>query len=182
MTVPNEFEFASDEFSHFLRDARDVAALTSTHQAFTMTQGVLQAFRRRLSVADALAFAQVLPVGLRALFVKDWNVREPLQPFADRQAMTAEVQALRGDHNLSPDTAIENVAAALRRHVDVARLDAVLEQLPPEATDFWRVPGAAGSMRTSRAGLSRPAARTCTATMLASISVGICTPTCVGEA
>ena len=71
MTVPNEFEFASDEFSHFLRDARDVAALTSTHQAFTMTQGVLQAFRRRLSVADALAFAQVLPVGLRALFVNE---------------------------------------------------------------------------------------------------------------
>lgn len=138
MTVPNEFEFASAEFSALLRDARDVAGLTSTHQAFTMVQGVLQAFRRRLDVADALRFAQVLPVGLRALFVQDWDPAEPVRPFSDRVTMTAEVQALRGDHNLSPATAIADVAVALRRHVDNAHLDRVLAQLPPGAADFWR--------------------------------------------
>ena len=141
MTVPNEFEFASTEFSAFLRDARDTAGLTSTHQAFTMVQGVLQAFRRRLSLADAVLFAQVLPVGLRALFVKDWDPGEPIRAFTDRPAMTAEVQALRGDHNLSPDSAIADVAASLRRHTDTARLDAVLAKLPAGAAEFWR-PGA----------------------------------------
>lgn len=140
MTVPNEFEFASAEFSAYLRDARDTAGLTSTHQAFTMTEGVLQAFRRRLSLRDAIAFAQVLPAGLRALFVKDWNPDEPVRPFADRLTMTAEVQALRGDHNLSPDSAIADVAAALRRHVDEPLFDAVLARLPTGAVEFWAPP------------------------------------------
>lgn len=56
----------------------------------------------------------------------------------DRSAVTREVQALRGNHNLSPDTAMSGVAAALRRNVDVAAFEAVLATLQQEARDFWR--------------------------------------------
>ena len=113
MTIPGPYELASEDFNAFLRDARDIAGLGSTHQAYTMVQGVLQAFRRRLSVKDALRFADVLPPVLRALFVAGWDVEEPRRAFGDRPAMTVEVQSLRGNHNVSPDTSIRDVAQAL---------------------------------------------------------------------
>jgi uncharacterized protein (DUF2267 family) len=53
------------------------AGLTTTNQAYTMVQGVLQVFRRRLEVNEAIRFLSVLPVGVRALFVADWDVNQP---------------------------------------------------------------------------------------------------------
>lgn len=139
MTVPTEIELASLNFSRFLIDAREISGLTSTHQAYTMVEGVLRAFRRRLKVRDAVAFADVLPPLLRAMFVADWDVDEPTLPFEDRAVMTREAQSLRRDHNFAPDTAIRDVATALRRHVDEDAFDRVLARLPEGATDFWRV-------------------------------------------
>jgi uncharacterized protein (DUF2267 family) len=102
MTVPSEYLRATDHFSAFLLDARDMAGLGSTHQAYTMVQGVLQTFRRRLEIREAILFAGVLPPVLRALFVADWNPEEPRRPFEDRSVMTREVQALRADHVVVP--------------------------------------------------------------------------------
>jgi uncharacterized protein (DUF2267 family) len=103
-----------------------------------MVQGVLQAFRRRLDVKDAVLFAGVLPPVLRAIFVADWNTDEPRRPFEDRTDMTKEVQALRAGHNFAPDTAIRDVARAMRKNVDEAAFDGVLARLPEGAVDFWR--------------------------------------------
>lgn len=139
MPVPPEFERASARFYDFLVDARDLAGLGSTNQAYTMTQGVLQTFRRRLDLHEAIAFANVLPLLLRALFVTDWNTHEPRKPFEDRAAMTREVQSLRADHNFAPEDAIECVAKALRRYVRESELDELLAKLPEGAVDFWRV-------------------------------------------
>jgi uncharacterized protein (DUF2267 family) len=138
MTVPPEYQRARDDFYNFLLDARDTAGLGTTNQAYTMVQGVFQTFRRRLALKDAIRFAGVLPVVLRALFVADWNPEEPRCPFEDRALMTQEVRALRADHNFAPETAIQNVACALRRHVDEAAFDRVLESLPSGASEFWR--------------------------------------------
>lgn len=52
--------------------------------------------------------------------------------------MTQEVQALRVAHNFAPDTAIHDVAAALRRNIDQAALDRVLAELPQGAAQFWK--------------------------------------------
>lgn len=138
MTVPREYTQASADFEKFLVDVRDIALLSTTHRAYTMVQGVLQVFRCRLGVKEALSFADVLPAGLRALFVADWDVDAPRPPFGDRAAMNAEVLALRPDHNLATDTAIRDVALALRQNVDEAALDRVLARLPAGAADFWR--------------------------------------------
>jgi uncharacterized protein (DUF2267 family) len=138
MPVPSEYSRAADHFYEFLLDARDTSGLGSTHQAYTMVQGVLQAFRRRLDIKDAIRFAGVLPVGLRALFVVDWDTDEPRRPFEDRVTMTREVQALRADHNFAPETAIRDVASALRRHVDQDAFNRVLARLPKDAAEFWR--------------------------------------------
>jgi len=67
MTVPTEYQQANVAFYNFLTDVRDQTDFDSTHPAYTIAQGVLQAFRRRLEVKDAIRFANVLPVGLRAL-------------------------------------------------------------------------------------------------------------------
>lgn len=139
MTVPQEYERASADFEKFLLDVRDTALLGTTHRAYTMAQGVLQVFRRRLAVKEALLFANALPVGLRALFVADWDVEEPRRPFGNRAAMNKEVLALRPDHNVSTDSAIGDVALALRRAVEPAVLDAALARLPDGAADFWRI-------------------------------------------
>jgi hypothetical protein len=79
----------------------------------------------------------VLPAVLRAVFVADWNPEEPRRPFEDRAVMTQEVRALRADHNFAPETAIQDVARALRRHVDEAAFDRVLES-------FRQAPGSSG--------------------------------------
>ncbi len=139
MTMPMEFQHASDEFEAFLRDAREASGLTTRNQTYTMVQAVLQTFRRRLEVREAIRFAGVLPPILRALFVTDWDPDEPKLAFTIRADLTREVQSLRRDHNFSPDTAIQDVAVALRRRVDGAALDRILGQLPPGATDFWTI-------------------------------------------
>ncbi len=138
MPMPMEYREASVDFDRFMLDARDTAGLQTTNQAYTMVQAVLQTFRRRLGIEDAILFADVLPPVLRAIFVAEWDLEEPTVPFAGRIAMTREVQVLRPDHNISPDSAIADVAAALRRNVDEAKLDRVLARLPAGAADFWR--------------------------------------------
>lgn len=139
MPVPVEYKRASMDFEQFMLDARDISGLATTHQTYTMVQGVFQAFRRRLDVKESIRFANVLPPVLRALFVADWDLDEPRRPFADRATMTREVQALRPDHNFAPDSSIGSVAAALRRNIDQVALDRVLTGLPPGALAFWQV-------------------------------------------
>jgi uncharacterized protein (DUF2267 family) len=138
MTVPVEYQRARDDFYTFLVDVRDSAGLGSTHQAFTTSEGVLHAFRMRLSLTDAIRFAGVLPAGLRALFVSHWDPEVDPIPFGDHADQLRDVRSLRADHNFSPDDAIKIVAAALRRAVDAGRLDAVLAKLPREAAEYWR--------------------------------------------
>ena len=138
MPMPMEYRQASVDFDRFIVDARELAGLQTTNQAYTMVQAVLQTFRRRLDIEDAILFADVLPPVLRAIFVAEWDLEEPKCPFSGRIAMTREVQAFRADHNMTPDSAIVDVAAALRRNIDEAKLDRVLARLPAGAADFWR--------------------------------------------
>ena len=138
MPVPSEYQRAKAEFYKLLMDARDSAGLTTTNQAYTMVQGVFHVFRRRLEVKEALRFLSVLPVGARALFVADWDIEQPKRQFEDRAVMTKEVQALRPEHNFAPETAIRDVAIALRRNLDQTEFDRVLTALPEGATQFWQ--------------------------------------------
>ncbi|MFG1227994.1 DUF2267 domain-containing protein [Xanthobacter wiegelii] len=137
MPIPLDLQHATEAFDRFLADARDTAGLGTRNQAYTMVDGVLRVFRRRLSVEEAIRFARVLPPVLRAIFVADWDTAEPRRPFADRAAMTAEVQDLRRHHNFAPQTAIADVAAALRRAMDADKLDRVLATLPAGAAEYW---------------------------------------------
>ncbi|WP_236612550.1 DUF2267 domain-containing protein [Picosynechococcus sp. NKBG15041c] len=139
MPVPAEYQRASDDFYEYLVDARNTAGLWSTHVSYTMTQGVFQVFRRRLSLENTIAFANILPVCLRALFIADWNINEPRRPFGDYAEMIKEVKSLRGEHNFSPDTAIRDVAIALKRHIDEEAFQKVLSTFPQEAADFWNI-------------------------------------------
>jgi len=138
MPVPAEYQRASDQFYDYLVDARDTAGFWSTHVTYTMTQGVFQVFRRRLSTKDAIAFANILPICLRALFVSDWDVDEEKKLFTSLEEMTEEVKLLRKDHNFSTETAIKDVAKALRRQVDEEAFDNLLGQLPEGAMEFWQ--------------------------------------------
>lgn len=137
MTMPMEYRQASADFDAFMLELRDEVGLATTNQTYTLLQAVFQVFRRRLSLSEALAFAGVLPPVLRAIFVSEWNVDEPLKPFASRAEMTSEVLKLRPDHNFSTETAIAAVATVLRRHVDAAAFERLLDGLPAGARDFW---------------------------------------------
>ena len=139
MPMPWTYRHATREFRAFLDDAKDRMGLESDNMAYTAVDGVFRTFRARLTPAEGLRFASVLPSVPRAIFVADWVPRDPPLPFADRAAMTAEAQALRRDHNLTPDTAIAAVAWALRRSCDQRALDRVLAGLPEGAVAFWHV-------------------------------------------
>jgi uncharacterized protein (DUF2267 family) len=137
MPMPSEYQRASLDFEQFLLDTCEASDLTTTNQVYTMVQGVLQTFRRRLTLPEAIHFAGVLPPILRSIFIADWDINELRRSFADRAEMTQEVQSLRAEHNFAPDTAIEAVAVALRKNIDEARLDDALTHLPTAARDFW---------------------------------------------
>jgi len=139
MPIPSEYQHTSLDFERFMVDARDAAGLATTNMAWNMVVGVLHTFRRRLTAAEALRFANVLPPVLRAIFVADWDTEQPPLPFSDRAALTREVQALRAAHNFAPDDAIRAVAQALRRQVDVEALERVLATLPAGAREYWAV-------------------------------------------
>jgi uncharacterized protein (DUF2267 family) len=139
MTIPMELQRASENFDRFLSDAKDISGLATRNQTYTMVEGVLKAFRRRLNLQDAIRFANVLPPIVRAIFVADWNTDEPQLPFDDRAVMSREARDLRKDHNFAPETCILDVASALRRHIDQAAFDRVVASLPEGAGEFWRV-------------------------------------------
>lgn len=139
MTIPLEIQRATAEFDKFLATARDEAGLATRNQTYTMVEAVLLILRRRLDFAEAIRFAGILPPVLRAIFVANWDLGEARQPFTDHQTLTREVQSLRKDHNFAPDSAISDVAKALRTHVDQNELDALLAQLSPQAIDYWNV-------------------------------------------
>ena len=139
MPIPSEYQRVTEQFYAFLNDAKAFADLGSTHQTYTMVQGVFQTFRRRLDFHQAILFANVLPPVLRAIFVADWDTHEPQKPFEDRESMTKDVRSLRPTHNFSPDTAIQDVARALRRHVHKEAFDDVLKKMPDGAKEFWAV-------------------------------------------
>ena len=138
MPMPAEYQQAAERFDAFLGDVRDACEFGSRHQAYTTAQAVFQAFRRRLSLADAIRFAGVLPGLIRALFVAEWNPDEARREFAPRDELIDEVRELRRLHNFSPDGAIAHVAWALWRNVDSAALANVLRILPPGASEFWQ--------------------------------------------
>ena len=133
MPMPWTYRHADKEWRAFLRDARESMSLSSDNMAYTAIDAVFQTFRRRLTAQEGLDFASVLPSVPRAIFLHDWRVADPPEPFADRTAMTGEVKRVRANHNLTPDNAIEAVAWALRRSVGQRDLDRILERLGPEA-------------------------------------------------
>jgi uncharacterized protein (DUF2267 family) len=139
MTMPSKYIDALMDFENFLVAALDTSGLSTRNQAYTMTQGVFQTFRRRLNFESAIRFANVLPPILTAIFVADWDTNEPIVPFCERTAMTREAQALRADHNFSPDTCIRDVALALRKGIDEDALNHILSSLPEGAAEFWSI-------------------------------------------
>jgi uncharacterized protein (DUF2267 family) len=69
MTMPIEFAHASQQFDRFVDELRIRLDHETRHQTFQTIQSVLRVFRRRLSVADGLRFADALqwPNEMRAL-------------------------------------------------------------------------------------------------------------------
>lgn len=139
MPMPYTYRHASAEFSAFIADARDEMGLVSDNMTYTATDAVFQVFRARLTVPQALAFADVLPAVLGAIFLWRWTPAPPL-PWADRATLTREAQAIRPHHNLTPDNAIAALSRSLRRHVLARDLAQAFARLPPEAAAFWHVP------------------------------------------
>ena len=137
MPVPAEYQRIKDHLYDFLLDVRDIAELGSTHQAYTMSQGVFQVFRRRISLKEAILFSNALNAGIRSLFVADWDVNESQKPFSDKKTMSEEVKNLRADHNFATDNAIQVVAKALWKNSEADKLRLVLSKLPKEAQEFW---------------------------------------------
>lgn len=138
MPYPFQYAVATHVFQEVLEEVRVQAGLVTTNQAYTVLQGVLRAFRRRVGVQESLRFADLLPAAVRALYVYAWDIGEERRSFDDDPAdLAAEVRSLRSFHNFAPESAVDDVGRALRKFVDEQKLERLLEQLPPEAARFW---------------------------------------------
>lgn len=136
MTVPIDFKTATADFDKFLLDVRETCDLTTTNQVWGVLLGVFDVFRRRLTPEENLLFAKALPPLLRAALIETWHPTKPI-PFAERDALNREVQAYHADHQFASDRAIDEIVSVVWRHVDQARLQRALDQLPPQAAAFW---------------------------------------------
>ncbi|MCR9275214.1 MULTISPECIES: DUF2267 domain-containing protein [Mameliella] len=139
MPQPWTYRHASREYRAFLDDLKARMNLESDNMAYTALDGVFHVFRRRVTAEEGLRFASVLPSVPRAIFVAGWQPEVPPAPWASRDDLIREAQALRPNHNLTPDTCIEAVAWALRRAIRGPEWECALAALPPEARAFWRV-------------------------------------------
>lgn len=139
LPYPHEYMVATERFADFLGNVKEEAGFGSRHMAYTMVQGVFQVFRRRIDTRSAIRFANVLPVGMRALFIDDWDMDEERLPFTDLEAMNEEVRKLRPLHNFSTPNAIQQVAAAMKGYVDQEKLREVLQGISDEALAFWQM-------------------------------------------
>ncbi|MDJ0821711.1 MAG: DUF2267 domain-containing protein [Paracoccaceae bacterium] len=138
--MPWTYRHPQKEWQAFLADVREVLGSPSDNVAYTTTEGVFRAFRRRLTPAQAIAFAQVLPAVPRALFVQDWDLAAPV-PWADDATLLNEVRSLRRDHNFASERAVEAVSYALHRAVRIDDLHRTLDRIGPEARTFWHLKG-----------------------------------------
>jgi len=138
MPMPMEYWNASKDFEKLLTEVRDTCMLQTHHQAYQTLRAVLHVFRSHLTIPDALKFAGILPPVVRAIFVEDWDGHAAPIPFPENgQLLLAEVMSVRADHNLSPESAIGDVTAVLKRHIDKDRLERELKRLGDQATKFW---------------------------------------------
>ena len=82
MPMPQQYQRAGEAFDASLRNARDELGHATRNQTYTTVEGVLLAFRRRVTVEAGLRFAAALPAVLRAMFVAGWNTNG--SPVPDR--------------------------------------------------------------------------------------------------
>jgi len=139
MPMPWSCRHASKDFRAFLANAQERLGTPTDNMTYTAVDAVLTVFRKRLTVEQGLMFCDVLPAVLRAVFVDRWHKNLAPVAFFSRDLLIKEVKAVRQDHNLTPDHAIQAVAAALRSNVNQCDLGNVLNQLPVGAVDYWQV-------------------------------------------
>ena len=72
------------------------------------------------------------------LFGSDWDTYGTIGNFGDWAPMIKEARALRAEQNFAPDTAIHDLALALRQYVDEYAFAQVLASLPVGAIEFWQ--------------------------------------------
>ncbi|MCR9135004.1 MAG: DUF2267 domain-containing protein [Alphaproteobacteria bacterium] len=137
MPMPQQYQRASPVFDKILNDLKETLDLATRNQAYTCLQSVLIVFRRRLRPSQILAFADLLPPVVRAIFVADWNDGEFVSGFGKKEELTEEVRSIRRHHNFSGDNVIEGVTSVLRGTMDEGSLEDVLASISPDATDFW---------------------------------------------
>ena len=139
MPMPFAYRSATKDFEKFLEDLLSVSSLATSNQCYTQTRAVFLVFRSHVEPQVALDFANALPPVLRAIFIEDWNLAAPVTPMPGKERLLAEVKAIREAHNFSTDTAIAEVALALRRNMNKLDYDLMLQKLPAEAAQFWKV-------------------------------------------
>lgn len=137
MPWPPEYQRASVDFEKFMVTARDHAGLATTNMAWNMVEGVLHTFRRRLTLEQALRFADQLPPVIRGLFIEGWKPGEQVAAPGTRAEMLREIRALRHAHNFSPENSIESVGFALFAVVPSDAFARALDALPLELRKLW---------------------------------------------
>jgi uncharacterized protein (DUF2267 family) len=140
MPMPWTYRHPEKEWRGFLDDIAEILGTASSNVAYTAAEGVLHAFRDRLTPEMVMVFSESLPAVPRALFLQGWHM-EPPQPWADRDTVLHEVQSLRKAHNLVGNAAVEAVSFALHRAVGPDALRKVLAVIGPEAEGFWAIDG-----------------------------------------
>ena len=139
MPMPFAYRSASADFEKFIEDLLAISSLATSNQCYTQTRSVFLVFRSHVEPQVALDFANALPPVLRAIFIEDWNLTSPVTPIPDKEKLLAEVKAVREAHNFSTDTAIADVALALRRNMNELDYDLMLQKLPAEVAQFWKM-------------------------------------------
>lgn len=138
--MPWTYRHPEKEWHGFLEDIREILGTPSSNVAYTAAEGVLIAFRCRLTPVQVMEFADDLPCVVRALFLQGWRLQSS-RPWGTQTDYVAEAKSLRRDHNFAGDHVLEAVSFALHRAMGVDRLETAVARIGPEAAEFWRLTG-----------------------------------------
>lgn len=139
MPCPQDYQIGDKIFYDFLNEVRIDTDLGSTHMSYTVTQGVFQCFKKRISIANSILFCNLLPAPLRALFVADWNPFQEILPAGNREDWLMDTQSLRKEHNFTYlcEDPVKSVAKVIRNYIDSDKFEIYLKNLPSDIREFW---------------------------------------------
>lgn len=141
------FNKYAQEGNEFIKDlAEDLGHPEEIGRTGIVLRAVLHTLRDRITISESFHLMTQLPMFLKGIYVEDWKYREKPIDIKEKEAFKDEVKKRQEqygetafDWGKSTDDIIRIVVGSLIDYVSPGELDDVVDQLPKEIKELFRV-------------------------------------------